>query len=105
VKRPTDISAASLDVASGGSPSSTERNNEGDFLMSRNPNTDPPQPADQPELPPVAPHDPIKPDPETPQELPLPPDAEPSPPAPVREPDPTPPPAGDPQPSEPTRIM
>ncbi|HEV2705687.1 MAG TPA: hypothetical protein VGV59_07155 [Pyrinomonadaceae bacterium] len=68
--------------------------------LSRNTNTDPPQPGDQPELPPTQPEQPDAPDP-----LPLPPDSEPTPRAPVREPDPAPLPAGDPQPSEPTRLV
>lgn len=54
--------------------------------MSRNPNTDAPQPVEQPEP------------------MPLPPDSEPTPPAPVREPG-TPVPAGDPMPPEPTRLV
>jgi hypothetical protein len=72
--------------------------------MTRNPNTDPPQPADQPDIPPIIPDDPLRPDPTQPEPLPLPPDADPSPRAPVVEPD-TPMPAGDPQPLEPPRIV
>jgi hypothetical protein len=77
--------------------------------MSRNPNTDPPQPGeplpqpDTSDLPPIGPNDPILPDPSQPEPLPLPPDSQPSPAAPVREPD-TPIPAGDPPTGEPTRL-
>jgi hypothetical protein len=74
-----------------------------DEQMSRNPNTDPPQPGQQPELPPTPqPHDPLQPDHSQPEPLPLPPDAEPK--SPVQEPD-TPPPAGDPPVSEPPRLV
>ena len=66
--------------------------------MSRNPNVEPPQPEQQPELPPTHPDDPAQPEP-----LPLPPDA-PTPTAPVREPG-TPKPVGDPPVSEPTRLV
>ena len=66
--------------------------------MSRNPNADPPQPEQQPELPPTHPDDPAQPEP-----LPLPPDA-PTPTSPVEEPG-TPKPAGDPPVNEPTRLM
>jgi len=68
--------------------------------MSRNPNTEPPRPGEQPDLPPTHPHDPIAPEPEP---LPLPPDREPAH-APVREPD-APMPAGDPQPTDPPRLV
>ena len=68
--------------------------------MTRNPNTEQPQPVDQPDVPPAAPQDPARPEP-----LPLPPDADQQPPAPVREPGRTPrAPAGDPPASEPTRL-
>ncbi len=73
----------------------------GDF-MSRNPNTDPPQPG-TPDLPPTQPRDPVQPDPSRPEPLPIPPNTEPMP-APVREPN-TPMPAGDQPPAEPTRLM
>ena len=66
--------------------------------MSRNPNTEPPQPGVPDELPPTHPHDPITPDP-----VPLPPDRAPAH-APVREPE-TPQPAGDPLPVEPPRLV
>lgn len=66
--------------------------------MTRNPNAEPPQPGDQPDIPPTVPHDPAQPEP-----LPLPPDVDPSPAAPVREPD-VPPPAGDPPSTEPMRL-
>ena len=73
--------------------------------MSRNPNTDPPQPGSTPEdVPPTRPDDPLRPDPNHPEPLPMPPGRSPSPPAPVREPD-TPPPIGDPGPNEPTRLV
>jgi len=74
---------------------------KGNF-MSRNPNTDPPQPS-TPDLPPTQPRDPVRPDPSRPEPLPIPPDTEPMP-APVREPN-TPMPAGDTPPAEPTRLM
>jgi hypothetical protein len=79
--------------------------------MSRNPNTEPPQPGDplpqpgEPEPPPITPGDPIVPDPSQPEPLPLPPDSQPTPPAPVREPDAQPQPAGDPVTGEPTRLL
>jgi hypothetical protein len=71
--------------------------------MSRNPNTDPPEPSEQPtgEPPPVEPGDPVLPDPSQPP-VPLPPGTEPTPPAPVREPEEAPAPVGDPPPSDPT---
>src|ERR1043165_86241 len=69
-----------------------------DQSMSRDPNTDPPRPGQQPDLPPTRPDDPAQPE----QPPPLPPDA-PQPPAPVREPS-TPKPAGDPPTAEPTRL-
>src|SRR5437870_5514637 len=65
--------------------------------MSRNPNAEPPQPGQRPELPPTQPDDPAQPEPP-----PLPPDA-PTPTAPVREPV-APAPAGDPPTAEPTRL-
>jgi len=83
--------------------------NLGDYKMSRNPNTDPPQPADpgvpaeEPVMPPTHPHDPAQPDPTHPQPAPLPPGSDPV--SPVREPGSTPIPAGDPQPAEPTRFV
>jgi hypothetical protein len=59
-----------------------------EIKVSRNPNTDAPQPADPavpPEpLPPTQPHDPVQPDPSRPEPVPLPPDSDPI--APVREP-------------------
>lgn len=72
-------------------------NREGETLT-RNPNAEPPQPEQQPELPPTRPDDPAQPEPP-----PLPPDA-PTPNAPVEEPG-TPKPAGDPPVNEPTRLM
>jgi hypothetical protein len=66
--------------------------------MSRNTNTEQPQPGQQPELPPTHPEDPAQPEPP-----PLPPDA-PQPTAPVEEPG-APMPAGDPPASEPTRLL
>jgi hypothetical protein len=65
--------------------------------MSRNTNTEQPQPGQQPELPPTHPDDPAQ-----PEQPPLPPDA-PTPTAPVQEPT-TPRPAGDPPATEPTRL-
>ncbi len=62
------------------------------------------QPADQPELPPTHPNDPLQPDPLTPEPIPLPPDPERTPPSPVREPDPVTP-AGDPPSGEPMRML
>lgn len=38
--------------------------------MSREQNVDPPQPGDEPELPPARPHDPIEPDPMNPNSVP-----------------------------------
>jgi len=69
-------------------------------LMSRNPNTELPQPIDRPYIPPARPDDPVQPGTEP---LPLPPDAEPQP-APVGEPGTTVP-AGDPPATEPTRLV
>ncbi|HZH90032.1 MAG TPA: hypothetical protein VEX70_05345 [Pyrinomonadaceae bacterium] len=71
--------------------------------MSRNTNTDPPQPEQQPEMPPARePHDPLSPDSSQPEPLPLPPDAEPK--SPVQEPD-TPPAVGDPPVTESPRLV
>ena len=67
-------------------------------LMSRDPNTEPPKPGQQPGLPPTGPDDPA-----SPELPPLPPDA-PQPPAPVREPV-SQKPAGDPPTAEPTRLV
>ena len=67
--------------------------------MSRNPNVDPPQPDQQPELPPTHPDDPAQPE----QQPPLPPDT-PTPTTPIEEPG-TPRPAGDPPANEPTRLV
>ena len=77
--------------------SSHSANQKGETL-SRNPNAEPPQPAQQPELPPTHPDDPAQPEPP-----PLPPDA-PTPTAPIEEPG-TPKPAGDPPVNEPTRLV
>lgn len=74
------------------------RKRGGRVNLSRNPNVEPPQPAQQPELPPTRPDDPAQPEPP-----PLPPDA-PTPTAPIEEPG-TPKPAGDPPVSEPTRFV
>lgn len=57
----------------------------------------------QPDLPPIAPHDPIQPNPSQPEPLPLPPDS-PTPRAPVQEPDPVQP-VGDPSPQESPRLV
>jgi hypothetical protein len=70
---------------------------ETNIPMSRNTNTEAPQPGQQPELPPTTPDDIAQPEPP-----PLPPDA-PQPTAPVREPG-SPAPAGDLPASEPTRL-
>ncbi|HEY9402058.1 MAG TPA: hypothetical protein VIQ24_05155 [Pyrinomonadaceae bacterium] len=97
------FAACALD-AGGRTPSSSIPSiRQQDNHMSRNPNTDPPQPEQQPELPPTPqPHDPLAPDPSQPEPLPLPPDAEPK--SPVQEPD-TPPPAGDPPTTDAPRMM
>ena len=72
--------------------------------MSRNPNTEKPQPG-EPDPTPIGPDAPVVPDPAQPEPLPLPPDQQPSsPPAPVREPN-NPQPAGDPPQGEPPRLM